>query len=250
MKTRGEVVVIVLAVLAALGVGAWIVKPSWFPGAAKRAANSTKATAELVAATEAQGASAAASIVKIAEANGMAPESPSRSFIAQESPLTLSLLPKPDPKALLEAERRRSAVMEGRLEEAQKLYQTQAKEAARLQRERDEALAARRAADLALEQAAAAEHAKNVQMFVLGAIAFFFLAGWIYTKVFSVGHNTLGKIKADILAGANPHIAIDTFLGPRMFKRVERATVAAVVANTKIPDPTIPAKPQPNPPTP
>jgi hypothetical protein len=217
----------IAAALAVLAGVAWLVKPSLFPGASKRAATSTEATAQLVAATDAQGASAAASVTKIGQANSDAPESPARSFIAQEVPVALSRLPTPDPKALLEAERRRSAVMEGRLDEARALYERTAKESAKLQRERDEALAARRAADLALEQAAAAEHARTVQLLAAGIVAFLLLAGWIYSKVYSITPDAIGKIAADVRAGIAPLTALDTHLSPKLHARVSRAAKLA-----------------------
>ena len=223
MKTKAFTLVEVVVVLAALSGIAWAVKPSLFPGHAKRAAQSTQATANLVAATDAQGASAAASVAKIGEANAAAPESPSRSFIAAEVPLTLSLLPAPDPKAALEAERRRAAVMEGRLDEARRLYETAAAKADRLQAERDEALAARQAADLALEKAAAAEHARTLQMLGIGALALLLGAGWLYAKVYGITPATAGQIAADIRAGVSPIAAFDTHLAPRLHKAVNRA---------------------------
>lgn len=228
MKTRAAVDLVVIVVLALLGGGGlWLAKPAWFGGASKRAAESTKATAELVAATDAQGASAAASVVKIGEANAAAPESPSRAFIGQEIPVALSRLPTPDAKALLEAERRRAAVMEGRLDEARRLYEAAAKNSALLQRERDEALAARRAADLAHEQAAAAEHARTVQLMGAGLIAFLLLAAWIYTRIYSVTPATLGQIAADVRAGVAPIAALNTHLAPRLHNRVRRAAKLA-----------------------
>ncbi len=141
------------------------------PGASKRAAQSTAATARVEQTATAQGSAVAASIVEIGKANTEAPESPSRDFIAKEIPVALASLPAPDAQRLLEAERRRAAVMEGRADEARKLYELAAKQAAHLQHERDEAIAARRNADLALEKSAAAEHARSLQAVGLGALA-------------------------------------------------------------------------------
>src|SRR4051812_34278985 len=108
----------VLIVLAIIAAGAFVAKPALFPGDSARAADSSKATAKLEQVTEAQGASAAASVAKIGQANSAAPASPSRDFIAREVPVALSRLPPPDPAGLIEAERRRAAVMEGRADEA------------------------------------------------------------------------------------------------------------------------------------
>lgn len=217
----------VIIVLAALGLITWVVKPSIFPGAAKRAQQSTEATAAVEAATTAQGASAAASVTKIGEAAATSPASPAKDFIVREVPVALSRLPAPNPQALIEAERRRAAIMEGRLDEARRLYEAAAKQSATLQRERDEALAARRAVDLQLEQAAAAEHARTTQLLGAGIIAALAVAGWIYTKVYSIGPETIGRVAADVRAGINPIAALNTHLAPRLHARVRRAAKLA-----------------------
>lgn len=218
-------VVVAVAVLGA--VAAWFAKPGWFSGDSKRAKQSTVATAKVEAATQAQGAAVAASVVKIGEANAEAPASPSRDFIAKEVPLALTQLPAPDSRELIAAEKRKVAVMEGRLEEARKLYEAAAKSAETLQRERDDALAARRAADSALERAAAARDARTRQAFGAGAVAFLALAAFAYAKIFGVGVGTLGSIAADIRAGRDPLGAMDTHLGPRLHARVRRAAKLA-----------------------
>jgi len=232
MKTRGLTGIEVLIALAILGAGAWFVKPSLFPGASKRAANSTQATAQLEQATNAQGASAAASVAKIGEANAAAPASPARDFIAREIPVALARLPTPDAIALIEAEKRRAAVMEGRLDEARRLYEASAKQAEKLQRERDEALAARRSADLALEQAAAAEHARTVQAIVAAGIALLAASAWLYARFYSISPATLGKVAADIRGGANPIAALDTHLAPWLHAKVRREAQLATHPET------------------
>lgn len=217
----------VAAAIALVGGLLYVFAPSWLPGASKRAAKSTATTAQLVKAVDEQGAAAAASVVKIGEANAAAPESPARSFIGQEIPVALSRLPSPDPRALLEAERRRAAVMEGRLDEARRLYETAARQSEKLQRERDEALAARHAADLALEQAAAAEHARTLQLFAMGGVALLFLAAFIYAKIYGVTPETIGKAAADIRAGVNPIAALSFAVPSRLHARVRRASQLA-----------------------
>ena len=216
-----------LAALAVIAAVAWFVKPSLFPGQSKRAADSSRASVAVEEATNAQGAAAAASVAKIGEANAAAPASPSRDFITREIPMALSRLPSPDPKALLDGEKRRVAVMEGRLDEARRLYESASRQSEKLQRERDEALAARRAVDLQLEQAAAAEHARTTQAIGFAAVAVLLGAGWIYAKVYSIGPHTLGQVAADIRAGANPLAALDTHLAPRLHAQVRRAAKLA-----------------------
>jgi hypothetical protein len=117
--------------------------------------------------------------------------------------------------------------MEGRLDEARRLYDASAKQAERLQRERDEALAARRSADLALEQAAAAEHARTVQAMVAALVALLAGAAWLYARFYSISPSSLGKVTADIRGGANPIAALDTHLAPWLHARVRRASQLA-----------------------
>lgn len=217
----------IVVALAVVGLLAFAAKPSLFPGDSRRAAQSSKATARVEAAADAQGAAVAASVAKIGEANTEAPPSPARDFIAREVPVALSLLPAPDAERLIEAERRRAAVMEGRLEEARSLYAAAAKEGAELRKERDSAEAARRAADLALEQAAAAAHARTMQALALGGLAILALAAFIYAKVYGISTASAGRIAADIRAGSDPLRALDTHLAPRLHARVRRAAKLA-----------------------
>jgi hypothetical protein len=221
-NSRGIAPALILIGLAVVGAATWLFAPKLVHGASRRAAASTEATANLETATNAQGASAAASVAKIGEANTQAPASPAKEFIAREVPVAMSRLPAPDPVELLQAEKRRAAVMEGQLEESRRLYEGAAKQSATLQRERDEALAARRAADLAIEQAAAAEHARTTQAVGAGLIALLAVAGWLYLKFNSVGIPTLGKFAADVRAGTNPIAALDAIVDQRHHAKIER----------------------------
>jgi hypothetical protein len=227
-QQRAAISLAVVLALAALGIGGlWVAKPALFGGASKRAATGTAATAAVEQTVTAQGAAVAASVVKIAEANTAAPESPSRAFIGQETTVALSRLPAPDPKALLEAERRRAAVMEGRLDEARRLYEAAAKTSERLQRERDEAFAARHAADLAFEKAAAAEHARTMQALGAGVVAVIVAGLFIYAKIYSITPEAIGRVAADVRAGIPAGVALDTHLAPRLHGRVRTAAKLA-----------------------
>jgi len=226
-RNRGFALAGYLVALGVIAVAGWLIKPELFPGGSRRAAQSTQATAKVEQAANAQGASAAASVAKIGEANAEAPASPSRDFITREIPVALSRLPAPDPLALLAAEQRRSAVMEGRADEARRLYEAAAKKSEALQRERDEAFAARRAADLALEKSAAAEHARTVQLFGAGLLAAVALAGFAWVKIYHVSPATIGLIAADIRGGTGAIQAITENLAPRQFASVERAAKLA-----------------------
>lgn len=220
---RAFTLVEVLIVIGILGGGFVAWKTGLMPGSTKRAKASTAATTALVQANDNQGAAAAASVVKIGEANAEAPDSPSKRFVAEEVPLTLTLLPAPDSKALVEAERRKVAVMEGRLDEARRLYETAAKTAERLQKEKDEAIAARQAADLAIEKAAAAEQARTMQAFGFGVVAFIALAAFVYVKLFYISPDVGGKIIASIKGGASPAQAFTDLLAPRQYSIIRKA---------------------------
>jgi hypothetical protein len=221
-STRGEATVVVLIVVVLLGGVIGIFKPNWFSGASRRAATGTATTAQLVQAVDNQGAAAAASVVKIAEANTLAPESPSRDFIAKEVPVALARLPAPDPVKLLEAEKRMRAVLEGNLDESRRLYEIATKQSAKLQAERDSAIAAKHAADLAVEKAAAAEHAKTVQLFGAGLVIVLLGAAWVYLKVYSIGPNVLGTMAAEMRTGKNPVQIMTDNLAPRFYARVQK----------------------------
>ena len=213
---RAEVSATILVVVAVGAlVGLWAM-PKFFHGASRRANASTVATAKLEDATKAQGAAAAASVAKIGEANAMAPESPAKEFIADEVPLALTFLPTPDPEKLLEAERRRAAVMEGKYEEAKALYADAYKRAEKLQAERDKALADRRAADIALEKAAAAEHAGLIRQIILGIIVVLVAAGWVWARVNGLSLKNLIAWAYQVRQNEDPIAAMDGKLSPRL----------------------------------
>jgi prepilin-type N-terminal cleavage/methylation domain-containing protein len=220
---RGFALVEIIVVLA-IAVGAlFVAKPAIFPGQSRRADKSTTATERLETATNAQGGTVAASVTEMVRANGMTDPSPARDFISREGTLALSLLPAPDPKAQLEAEKRRVAVMEGQRDEARRLYESAAKTADRLLKERDEALTARRQADLALEKAAAAEHARTLQMAGLAFVAVLGLGAWGYLKFFWVPPAAIGRALADVDAGESVETALSMFIPTRLHKSVRNA---------------------------
>jgi prepilin-type N-terminal cleavage/methylation domain-containing protein len=222
MNRRGFTTLEVLAVVAVVGVVLVWLKPKL--GSGKHDAQaSVAATAAVVQTVDAQGASAAAGVVAIGTANSMAADSPSKSFIAREVPSVLSKLPAPDPVALLEAEKRRAAVMEGRLEEASKLYEREAKRAEKLQQERDTAIAERQAVDVRLSEAAAAREAAQRQSLIfkagMAAVGLLAAAIWFYR----VSPTSLGRIVADIRAGVPATAAFDAHTSPLLQKHINRA---------------------------
>lgn len=237
MNNRGTVLVEVLVVLLLLGGGLFVAKPDLIPGTesyrAKKSAQSTTQLSTAITnadtAAQKQGAEVAAGLVAIERANDLAPASNSKNFIGQEVPHLRTLLPSPDPKALIEAEKRRTAVMEGRYEEAKRLYEDAAAKAAQLIKERDTAIAARnqaeyrrQLADQALLEAAAAAHARTVMALGVGAVCLVLLAAYIWLKFNSVSLPDMGKIVADVKAGANPIQAFDTFVDARLHKKIQR----------------------------
>ena len=223
MSKRAFTTLEVLAVVAILGALGFAVAPKWFPGASRRANNSAKATQQLEQATNAQGSSAAASVAMIGTAAGMATSSPAVDFIRREVPVALAKLPTPDPTALIQAEQRRVAVMEGKLDEARRLYEVEAKRAAKLQEERDEALAARKQADVALQEAAAAEHARTMQAVGLGALALILGGLWVFAKVNGLSVATLGQMAADMRQpGSNAVDVLDKYVPVRLWNKVKR----------------------------
>ena len=214
MKTKAFAFLPVLIGIAVVGVaGLFVAKPKFLHGDSRRAAASTEATAAVDAAVTKQGAEAAASVVKIGEANATAPDSKEKDFIAREVPVALAKLPAPDAQALIEAERRKAAVLAGQLEAVSRLYDQALKRADVLERERAAALAERRAADLRLEQAAAealgAERTRNGFIFC-GVLA---VGLYLYVKLTHFSPSAIAEAVADIKAGVHPITALDTVAG-------------------------------------
>lgn len=201
--------VLVWWIAGALGVTLFVIKPKILDGDSKRAAKSTQTTQTLVAAVDLQGAFAAASIVSIMEANAVAPDSPSKAFIGQEGKVALASLPAPDQTALIEAERRKNAVLSGKLELSNQLYEQALHKADENAKATAKALAAKRASDLALEQEAAerlgAERLRNWGI-VVGGLG---LLLYLYVKFSHVSPAAMATIVTDLRAGAVPVQAVD-----------------------------------------
>lgn len=232
---RAEAITIVLLAIVLLGGGLFVLKPKFLSGDSRRAATSAATTAALETATTAQGASAAASVATIGRANADAPASPSKEFIAREVPVALAKLPAPDPLELLAAEKRRSAVMEGRALEANRLYEGAAKHAAQLQTERDRALVARQHADTALQEAAAARLAAERQANMFIAVCVVLALGWAYTKIYSINPASLGAAAAGIRSGEDPLAALARVTAPWMHSRIHTAAKLATDIDAKPP---------------
>ncbi|MDF3056814.1 MAG: hypothetical protein K0R17_1029 [Rariglobus sp.] len=249
MKTtsqRGEITLATILVMACVG-GAlvWLAKPRKLDGESRRADASLEATAALqaahkaeLAAADAKAATVAASVQQIGVAAAAAPANSATDYIGREVTWLSPLLPAPDARALLAAERRRIAVMEGRLDEAQRLYATADKERAMLlarasqaEAARDVAQLARETADRKISEAAAAnlalERRSRLQWAGLTIAVVVLGGGWLYAKIYGIGPATLGNIAADIRAGMPGIQAIDTHLAPRLHRSVQRAAKLA-----------------------
>jgi hypothetical protein len=209
-NNRGEVATIVLLAVVLLGGGAWgLSKTKWFSKESKRAQTSTDTTNDLLAAKDKQAAVAAASVVKIGEANQTAPESPEKTFIRREVPVALASLPAPDIEALIAAEKRKVAVLEGRLVEADKLYGDAMERADQYQKEAQRAIAAKRASDLALQQAAAQALGAEQERFWFMLIAIGAGALYLWTKLSHVSPLSLSAAVRDLRTGSEePNAAI------------------------------------------
>jgi hypothetical protein len=202
---KGVAPLVIIAGIAAVGlIGLFVIKPKATHGESRRAAESTETTAALVAATTKQGAEAAASVVKIGEANAQLPGSALSTYIAKEVGVALAKLPPPDPLALLEAEKRKVAVLEGKQEVIASLYNEALHRADTLERERSKALAAKQEADLRLEQKAAEhlgmERQRN-QILVIAAIA---VGLYLYVKFTHFTPSAIAGAIADIRKGTYP----------------------------------------------
>lgn len=206
---RGEASLIILLAVVVLGGGAWgLSKTKWFSGESKRAKTSTETTADLIAAQEKRSAVAAASVVKIGEANAEAPDSPSKTFIGREVPVALASLPAPDIEAVIAAERRKVAVMEGRLIEADRLYGDAMKRADEYQKELARAISAKRASDAALEIAAAEARAAEQQRFWFMLIAGAAGALYLWTKLSHASPLAISRAVQDMRNGGEVNSSV------------------------------------------
>ena len=239
-RARGSITLVVCLVLGLAGALA-LVKPKFLDGDSKRAAQSEKASSHVEAAVKEsltvennKGAAAAASVQSIKNASADLPESPATDFIRREVDVPLALLPKPDYQALLEAEKRRVAYMQGRIEEADRLYGKMAdktesllKASAAAEEKLQRAFSDRRAVDSELAEVAAArlsaERQRNIFIFV--AVAAVVL--WLVSKFYGVSPSSLGRIVADVRSGIDPIVAIDTHTYPHVHAAIKKASKLA-----------------------
>ena len=212
------------------------VAPKLFDGRTREAENSKDASAAVEAAVakeraanERQGAVVAASLNQMGVAAGQLPDSPQKTFLVREGAFISPLLPAPSPKALLEAERRRVAILEGKLEQADKLYRDAAKgnaellaDNAKLRARLSTALSERREADAALAESAAFQRGKDYAIAVLAAIVVLCVLGWVFARLNGINTRTLGMMSADIRAGHDPQEVLDRYIPVRLWRSVKK----------------------------
>lgn len=233
-STRGDAGITTIVVIAIVGVAAWL-GPKIF-GDSKRAKQSTEATAKVEDAQKAvrdaeahNAAVAAAGIVSIGKAAGDLPPSPASDYIDEEVTAVLSKLPTPDPQGLIDAEKRRTAFMQGQRDLARALFAEEHARTAKLQEviaEKDAALAKafeeRRAVDLELEKTAAAALVQYRQKLVLCVVAVVLAGLWVYAKLSGLSISSLGRIAADIRAGEQPMAVLNRYVPERLKEKVYR----------------------------
>lgn len=220
----------VIEVVAIVAVVGWLgpkVLPSAFDKRTKQAEQSADASAQVEQAVAKerdantrQNAVVAASVVKIGEAASDAPASPWATFVQREATHVLPLLPAPDYKALYAAEARKRAVLEGKLELADKLYAADAKdkqrvldENAKLRAKIAVAFAERREVDTELAESAAYARGKDAVIGVLFALAALCGVGWFIARKTSLPKLALahmanrardGQTAMDVIDGVVP----------------------------------------------
>jgi hypothetical protein len=214
MKTKstlGEVATILLAGVAVVALAGWLgpkVMPSFFDKRTKQAEQSAAASAAVEArvaaeraAQEKAAATVSASLNQIGVANSQAPDSPQKTFIGRELVWLSPLLPPPDAAALLAAERRRVAILEGKLELADKLYATANRDRADLltrvakaDARAEAAFAGRRAVDTQLAESAAYARGKDAVIGLLFAVAVLSVVLWLYTKFTTLGRVDIARM--------------------------------------------------------
>lgn len=234
----------IIAIVAICGVffggGALLLKSKRLDKESQRAARGVETTNNAIATTKnvdaitnQRGAEAAAGVTSIIKANSLAPDSPAKDYIAREGANVLAKLPAADLIELLEAEKRRSAMMEGRAEQAEKLFATanadnirKAAELATAISEREAAFEAKRLADEAITQAAEVNRQLGLRSFYqkvaligLAILLLIFVAAFAYAKLYGIGSGTLAQITTDIRAGTPAIQAIDTYISQGLQKR-------------------------------
>ena len=216
-------IVVMLCVLLAGALGFVTLKPKMLHGDSRRAAESTAATTELInankekeAVLKKKSAEAAASAEVMGSVVGSLPETPEKSFLTEENKVIRSKLEAPDSAALLEAEKRKVAVLSGQIDLARQLYGQAFEHAKDLEARTIKAEARatkaeteRSAVDLRLEQIAAerlgAERTSNRYLVAIGLLVVLYA----YTKITHLSPGALAEAAKDIAGGVTGQQALD-----------------------------------------
>lgn len=210
MKTKGAAQLVVILVVALLGGGTFLAfKPKVAHGESRRADKSEQTTEELLAALNHKSSVAAASVVKAGEVVSILPPSREKEFIGQELTIAGSLLEPANQQALIEAERRKNAVLSGQVEESRVLYREAYEKNDKLEKLVIKVVAAKRASDDELQETAAlhlgAERTSNQYKLLAAALA----ALYFYTKWSHVSISSVADAAKGIREGEHPIAALD-----------------------------------------
>ncbi len=202
-SSRAFASLLIVLIVGALGAGTYgAIHFGWFDGATKRAKTSTQTTAALVSAETASGASAAAYVQTMTAVAATLPESKQKAFLGSAGTIALSYLPAADPAKLLEAEKHKVAFLSGQLEVAQALTANALQGADKAKQDLARAISAKRASDMALEEAAAEARGANEDKFWLVCIAGACLALFAYVKLTHASPGALARIVTDLRSNA------------------------------------------------
>ena len=201
---------------------------------APRVADASKdveaAVAKAVEGEQRKGAVVAASVQQMGVAAGQLPDSPQKEFIVREGGFVSPLLPSPDPVALLAAERRRVAILEGKAELADQLYAKATKENAalladnvKLKAKLADAMTERRDMDTQLAESAA--YARGKDAIIAGLAALCLLVGglWLYARLTGFGHVDIARMANRIREGWDPLKAIDATIPDQFHDAISKA---------------------------
>ena len=244
-NNKGEVTLATLGliVLGTLVIGFFIPKPKFLDSRSREADKSSEVSAEVEEAVRKaqkadneKGEVVAASLNQIGVAAGQLPESPQATFIGREAAFVSPLLPAPSPMALLASERRRVALLEGKLELADKLYAEGSKDNAKLleravkaEAKLDAAQVARRGVDSQLQESAAYARGQDAVIGVLIGIVVLVVVLWVFAKVNGFGPKTLGNMLADIRSGESAETVFDRYVPVRLQRDVRHAASDASI---------------------
>lgn len=210
----------------ALVIGFVAPKPKFLSGETRRAEASADASKEVEAAVanakqaEVKKASVvSASVAQIGVANSTAPDSPQKDFIAREVGYVTPMLPSPDSEALLAAERRRLAVMEGKLELANSLYSSAVRDREELIRKAEkaeanfrQALEQRREVDTRLAEAAAEVRARETLIGYMAGVVVLLSVLYFFFRNNAVHLKDLSLLVSSVKRGEDPIQALDRIL--------------------------------------